>query len=100
MADDITGNAVARKCALLHASITDVEEDINKVEEKLEVMSGKMYKHFAEAQLDSLRLSQVIEDLASLKSSIRYAYRAATLVVGTALFGIFLTVITSSDMGG
>lgn len=93
-------NAAARELANLHGRISDLEENIEKLEEKLDTISGKMYKHFAEAQLDSMRIAQVVEDVNSLKSSIRYAYRTAGFIVCGSLFGIFLTVITSSNMGG
>ena len=92
-------NNAARQAAVLSGKITDLERDIEKLEEKLETMSGKMYKHFAEAQLDSMRLAQLIEDVDAVKSSIRYASRTVAAVVGTALFGVFVAII-SSGIGG
>lgn len=103
-------NSAARQAAALNGKISDLEEelkelevkihhDLEKLEEKLEVMSGKMYKHFAEAQVDSLRLEQVTEDVNSVQSSIRYAARTVAAVVGTALFGVFVAII-SSGIGG
>ena len=103
-------NSAARQAAALSGRISDLEQDIEKLEEKiehemekleekLETMSGKMYKHFAESQIDSLRLEQVTEDVSSVQSSIRYASRTVAAVVGTALFGVFVAII-SSGIGG
>lgn len=92
-------NNAARQAAALSGRLADLEHDIEKLEEKLESMSGKMYKHFAEAQVDSTRLTQVMEDVNSVKSSIRYASRTVAAVVGTALFGVFVAII-SSGIGG
>ena len=92
-------NNAARQAAALSGKISDLEQEIEKLEEKLETMSGKMYKHFAEAQVDSVRLEQVTEDVSSIQSSIRYASRTVAAVVGTALFGVFVAII-SSGIGG
>ena len=92
-------NSAARQAAALSGKISDLENEIEKLEGKLETMSGKMYKHFAEAQVDSVRLEQVTEDVSSIQSSIRYASRTAAAVVGTALFGVFVAII-SSGIGG
>lgn len=92
-------NNAARQAAALSGKISDLEQELEKLEEKLETMSGKMYKHFAEAQVDSMRLEKVTEDVSSIQSSIRYASRTVAAVVGTALFGVFVAII-SSGIGG
>jgi outer membrane murein-binding lipoprotein Lpp len=88
-------NQAARQAAALHAKIDGLEQDIEKLEEKLETISVKMYKHFAESQVDSLRLAQLIEDVNALQSSIRYASRTTAVIVATALFGAFFMIISS-----
>ncbi len=54
-----------------------------------------MYKHLAASQIDSLRLTQLIEDVNALQTSIRYASRTAAVIVATALFGAFFMIISS-----
>ena len=88
-------NQAARQAALISSKIDDLEKDIEKLEEKLETISVKMYKHFAESQVDSLGLAQLIEDVNALHSSIRYASRTAAVIVATALFGAFFMIISS-----
>ena len=95
----MSASEAARQVAALSGKILDVERDIEKLEQKLESMSMMLYDHFTEAQVDSLRLQQVTEDVGSVKSSIRYASRTVGAVVGTTLFGIFVAII-SSGVGG
>jgi outer membrane murein-binding lipoprotein Lpp len=94
-----SANNAARQAAMLHGKIDDLEQDMEKAEDEIKALSGKMYKHFGEAQLDSMRLAQLVEDVNSVKSSIRYAVRTGAAVVFTALFGVFVAIV-SSGVGG
>lgn len=114
-------NSAARQAAALSGRISDIasdlekledkldqdieklelkiEHDLEKLEDKLDTISGKMYKHFADAQIDSLRLKQVTENVNSVKSTITYATRTIAGLLGTALFGVIVAII-SSGIGG
>lgn len=92
-------NSAARQAALLNGKIDDLERDLDKLKEQLDVTTGKMYQHFADSQVDSLRLGQLVEDVSSVKSSIRYTVRTGAAIVFASLFGLFVAII-SSGIGG
>lgn len=96
-------NMVARNMAMIRSDINEVERELKELEQKVDDAAVKMYKHLSESQLDSLRLTQLIDDVNSIQSSIRYATRSVAAAAGTALFGILVAIVTSGtgiELGG
>ncbi|MFZ8957830.1 MAG: hypothetical protein ACO2ZE_12360 [Pseudohongiellaceae bacterium] len=88
-------NLMARNIAMIRSNINELEQELKEVDAKTDDVSVRLYKHTAEAQLDSLRLTQLMEDVNSIQSSLRYASRSIAAAAATAVFGILVAILSS-----
>jgi hypothetical protein len=80
---------------MIRSEINELEQELKEIDAKTNDVSVRLYKHLSDAQLDSLRLTQLMEDVSSIQSSLRYASRSIAAAAATAVFGILVAILTS-----